>query len=111
MSFLKYLIEITSTSTPSTGSPQSAGNISAKHPVLSEVPPENDIRDNTNPENAVEEMMRQHHITIDKTIVETLIALIEKRINIWNKEKRIDPDQIKRTIVQSLNTGIIKIDK
>jgi len=47
------------------------------------------------------------HTGLDKEVVESIVALINKTIKDFNREKKLDDESIKKVIIQGIQSGII----
>ena len=57
----------------------------------------------------LDSFINKNDITLDKEVVTTIIALIDKTLNDYNRDKNLDVDEIKKVVQKVLDTNLIKI--
>jgi hypothetical protein len=57
----------------------------------------------------LDSFINKNDITLDKEVVTTIIALIDKTLNDYNRDKNLDVNEIKKVVQKVLDTNLIKI--
>jgi tRNA uridine 5-carbamoylmethylation protein Kti12 len=58
-------------------------------------------------EKKINDFIKKNNIRLDKGSVETIIALINKTLKDFNREKQIDEDEIKEIISFAIDDGLV----
>jgi len=81
------------------------GNVINKSPVLRNVPMMSDEKE----ENKLSEFIKKNDIQISIDVVETIIALVDKSLDDWNREKKIDGEEITKIVKLAIEDNIISV--
>jgi len=84
-----------------------SGNVAGlrKYPTLTHTP----VEDTNEESDKIEILMKKYDIQLDREVVETVIALVNKTLNDWNRDKNINGDEIEKVIIQSIKDKIIEV--
>jgi len=78
-----------------------------KYPVLKKevgVKTSDEVEDTS-----VQKLIDDNDISIDVDTVETIIALVEKGLNDWNREKKLDSKEIENIVIKGIESGLINV--
>jgi len=105
MSILDYLKEIVE-ATPGSSNNYKYGNVSNKGPVITKVP---DVIKDDDESLTVDKLIQDNNISIDKSNVETIIALVYKTLDDYNREKKLNGKEIETIVVSAIEMGLIEV--
>ena len=60
-------------------------------------------------EKTLDEFIKENDIQIPEAEVETIIAIVDKSLDDWNREKKLDGDEISRVIKLAIEDNIINV--
>lgn len=60
-------------------------------------------------EDEIASFIDSNDINLDKDVVENIIAIVNKTLNDWNREKMLDGEEIEKIIKKGLESHIIKV--
>jgi len=107
--FLEKSLREDAESVPAYSDNASFGNTGNKASRLS-TPVKTGVKTSDEDEDAsVQNLIDNNDISIDVDTVKTIIALVEKGINDWNREKKLDSKELKTVILQAFDSGLIGI--
>jgi len=81
------------------------GNVGNKSPTLSKSPEKIEDRE----ERTLDDFIKENDIKIPEPEVETIIALVDKSLDDWNREKKLDGKEIARIVRLAIEDKIIEV--
>jgi hypothetical protein len=82
-----------------------SGNVSHKSPIISNVPEKIEDKE----KKSFQEFIDKNEIEIPEDEVANAIALVEKSLEDWNREKKFDGQEILRIIKLAIENNIIDV--
>ena len=105
--FTSYLIqEFEAMAEPGNSNNATSGNVSNKHPVLKHTPTTNE----KDTDDKFKKLIDDNNISIDQNSVETIISLVNKNLNDWNREKNLNGSEIVKIVNKAIELELIDIN-
>lgn len=83
------------------------GNVyTGKNTVLTHVPTE---AANNEEDDTVQQLIDAAGIPLEKDVVQTIISLVDKTLNDWNRDKDINGNHIAGVVYHALKNGLIEV--
>lgn len=81
------------------------GNVGRKSSMLSHTPQTSDEIQ----ENKFKKIIDDNDISIDEDTVKNIVAVVDKTLNDWNREKKLDSKEIETVISKAIESGLIHV--
>lgn len=90
---------------PGASNNYTSGNVSNKSPMLKSIPSKNEESE----EDSIQSFINTNDIKLDKENVETIIAIVDKTLDDYNREKKLDGNEIEKVVLKAIEDNLIEV--